>query len=50
MTSDLKWGVEETLILVSLSFFGKIWEGGGGLASPSLHFGLENKRRMKVKD
>ena len=27
--SDFNWGAEDTLILVSLYFFGK-WEGGGG--------------------
>ena len=33
LTRDLMWGAEETLLLLSLYFFGKIgggWRGGGG--------------------
>ena len=35
LTSDLKWGALETLLLESLYFFGNI--GGEGLSHPSPH-------------
>ena len=35
LTSDLKWETDETLLLVSLYFFGKKLGGGGGRAKAS---------------